>query len=125
MYATRYPQTVDSQAMAGTQDNKDLLAYVISLDTPISRLESREAFESLSEKEKHYCHFLSRASWEGAVICLLQTSPESAPIFLLLKELFSSQSIQALREAAADCVSDEEFKVTRMRVGGGWGGASD
>ena len=89
----------------------DLSAYVIPPDTPISKLEAREAFEGLSEKEKHYCHFLSRASWEGSVICLLQTSPESAPIFLLLKELFSSQSIQTLREATADCVSDEEFKV--------------
>lgn len=91
--------------------SEDLSHFVIPLDTPISKLEARDAFDGLTEREKFYCHFLSRASWEGGVICLLQTSPESVPIFLLLRELFSRQDPGALREAVGDGVSGEEFKA--------------
>ena len=89
----------------------DLSNFIISLDTPISKLEARDAFDGLTEREKLYCHFLARAAWEGGVICLLQTSPESVPIFLLLRELFSRQDPGALRQAVANSVSEEEFKV--------------
>ena len=89
----------------------DLSAYTVPLDTPISALDAEEAFNGLTDDEKHYCHFLSRASWEGAPICLLQTSPESVPLFLLLRELFSRQSVASLRTAVGISLSDDEFKV--------------
>lgn len=93
----------------------DLSSYTIPLDTPISTLDARKAFDGLTEKEKLYCHFLSRAAWEGSTICLLQTSPESVPVFLLLKELFARQSVESLRNAIRDCVSEEEFQVSGLR----------
>ena len=93
----------------------DLSSYTIPLDTPISTLDARKAFDGLTEKEKLYCHFLSRAAWEGSAICLLQTSPESVPVFLLLKELFARQSVESLRNAVRDCVSEEEFQVSGLR----------
>ncbi len=93
--------------------------HTVPLDTPIVRLEVREAFEGLTEREKLYCYYLARASWEGSVICLVQTSPESPPIFLLLRGLFGSQSIQSLREAVRHGLSDEEFKVNGWRQGRG------
>jgi len=93
-------------------------SYIIPSDTPISVLEARDAFNGLTEKEKLYCHFLSRASWEGSTICLLQTSPESSLVFLLLKELFTCQSVAALRDASSEHVSEEEFKVSELTGGG-------
>ena len=90
--------------------------YTIPLDTPISCLEASQAFKGLTEKEKLYCHYLSRAAWEGGYICLLQTSPESVPLFLLLQELFRRQSVSSLREAVKDSFSDDEFKVQYMYV---------
>lgn len=89
----------------------DLLNYTIALDSPISRLEASQAFKGLTDKEKLYCHYLSRAAWEGGTICLLQTSPESVPLFLLLQELFSRQSIASLRDAVKESFTDDEFKV--------------
>ena len=95
--------------------NTGMMADTFTLppDTPISQLQAREAFEGLSEKERRYCHYLSRASWEGSLACLLQTSAESAPAFLLLKALFSAQTPADLRQALAGSVSEEEFQVGR------------
>ena len=91
-------------------------AYTIPLDSPISRLEANQAFKGLTDKERLYCHYLSRAAWEGGTICLLQTSPESTPLFLLLRELFSRQSVASLREAVRHEFTDDEFKVCRHDV---------
>ena len=96
----------------------DLSSYTLPLNTPLSCLQAEEAFNGLSDKEKLYCHFLSRAAWEGAPICLLQTSPESVPIFLLLKELFSRQSPSSLREAVGGVVSEEEFQAVMLYASG-------
>lgn len=85
--------------------------YAVPLDTPISCLDATQSFLGLTSREKLYCHYLSRASWEGSYICLLQTSPESVPIFVLLRELFSRQSVPSLREATKSVANDDEFKV--------------
>lgn len=89
----------------------DTSGFVISTDSPINKLECREAFQGLTDREKYYSHYLSRAGWDGGLICLLQTSPESAPIFLLLKEVFSRQSVKSLREATRESVRESEFQV--------------
>ncbi len=94
--------------MAATIDTSQ---HTIPLDTLISGLDASQSFQGLTEKEKLYCHYLSRAAWEGSYICLLQTSPESVPIFVLLRELFSKQSIQSLQEAVKDVLTENEFKV--------------
>lgn len=94
----------------------DLSNFTVPLDTPISRLEARQSFSGLESKEKLYCHYFSRASWEGCYICLFQTSPESVPAFLFLRELFSRQSVSSLQTACETTVSEEEFKVVESRV---------
>ena len=92
----------------------DTSGFVISPDSPINKLECREAFQGLTDREKYYSHFLSRAGWDGGLICLLQTSPESAPVFLLLKEVFSRQSVESMKEATSHSVSDQEFQVNLL-----------
>lgn len=89
----------------------DLSNFTIALDTPISRLDACQSFNGLSNKEKLYCHYLSRASWEGCYICLFQTSPESVPVFLFLREIFSWQNVSSLKAASESRVSEEEYKV--------------
>jgi dipeptidyl-peptidase-3 len=58
------------------------------------------AFAALTEEEKKYAHFLSLASWNGALICLEQTSPESPQLFGLFTRLFSYQSVESLKASA-------------------------
>lgn len=95
----------------------DLSLYIIPTDTPVSGLDCTEAFNGLTDKEKLYAHYFGRASWEGALICLLQTSPESPGIFLLLQELFRGQSLASLRELATGTtcgLTNEEYNVCIM-----------
>ena len=91
--------------------------FTVPADTPVSKLDAKEAFEGLSEKERLYAHYLCRASWEAAPICLLQTSPESAPVFLLLQRVFSAQSVSSLREtASSQCgLNDQQFNVSQCQ----------
>ena len=91
----------------------------VPLDTPVCTLECASAFEALTDKEKLYAHYLSRASWEGGLIVLLQTSPESGGIFLLLQKLFTSESLENLK-ARCDTlgISSDEFQVRQIVVFG-------
>lgn len=89
----------------------DLSCFTVPLDTPICKLDATQSFNGLEKKEKLYCHYLSRAAWEGAYICLLQTSPESVPIFQLVREVLARQSVSSLQKATQDSVSEDEFKV--------------
>ena len=91
--------------------------FTVPADTPVSKLDAKQAFEGLSEKERLYAHYLCRASWEAAPICLLQTSPESAPVFLLLQRVFSAQSVSSLREIASQCgLNDQQFNVSQCEI---------
>uniref|UniRef100_A0A1X7UPH2 Uncharacterized protein n=1 Tax=Amphimedon queenslandica TaxID=400682 RepID=A0A1X7UPH2_AMPQE len=94
-----------------TDPKEDISLYLIPPDTPVNKLDCTEAFKGLTDKEKLYAHHFGRACWEGGLICLLQTSPESPGIFLLLGELFRGQSLEALKELANGCgLSEDEYK---------------
>jgi hypothetical protein len=58
--------------MGAVDDPKQFSQYMLTLDQPVFSLECGEAFNALTEKEKKYAHFLSRASWYGGLIVLLQ-----------------------------------------------------
>ncbi|KAL3285978.1 hypothetical protein HHI36_000492 [Cryptolaemus montrouzieri] len=77
----------------------DRSLYTLPADQPIVGLEVKSAFNGLSDKEKQYAHFLSKASWVGGLVTLIQTSVESGPIFVLLHKLFSNQSCSDFKAA--------------------------
>merc|ERR1719187_1826880 len=54
----------------------------------------------LGTREQLYSHYLSRASWYGGLVVLLQTSPESPSIFRLFLRLARAQDTASLRAAA-------------------------
>uniref|UniRef100_A0A8C1NY53 Dipeptidyl peptidase 3 n=1 Tax=Cyprinus carpio TaxID=7962 RepID=A0A8C1NY53_CYPCA len=86
--------------------------YYLPNDIGISALDCRVAFRLLSPKEQMYAHYLSRASWYGGLIVLIQTSPESANIYVLLQKIFRLQAPQQLEAAAtAAGLSAEEYQV--------------
>lgn len=71
------------------------------------RLEVREVFEHLNDRDKLYAHHLSRAAWHGTRIILRQVSPEAEQIFDLILELYQSCSghWDCLKES---CGADEQ-----------------
>ena len=55
--------------------------FVFPDDQPLVRLDASTAWDHLTTSEQLYSHYLSRASWWGGLVVLLQTSPESPDIF--------------------------------------------
>ena len=95
----------------------DISPFLISRDTPINKLCCSEAFQGLTDREKKYAHHLGRAGWEGSLICLLQTSPESSAIFLLLQRIFGGQSLSSLKATALKCgMSEDEYQVHLIKL---------
>lgn len=93
--------------------------HSVPLDTPVSVLDCTAAFKGLTDKEKLYAHHLCRASWAGSLICLLQTSPEAGPIFLLLQRLFTHDTPESLRAACEEdgTISKDDFEVSILDDG--------
>lgn len=58
----------------------------------IQNLDFKESFEQLSEEEKNYLYYLSKACWAGQPIVLFQTSIESPALFMIFQMFFSSFS---------------------------------
>ncbi|KAK4883773.1 hypothetical protein RN001_000044 [Aquatica leii] len=83
--------------MSGELDKSQ---FLLPLDQPVVTLDVATAFSQLSNTEKLYAHFLSQAAWTGGLITLLQTSPESGPVFVLLHKLFSAQHPSKFRQTA-------------------------
>lgn len=56
----------------------------------IQNLDFKESFEQLSEEEKNYIYYLSKACWAGQPIVLFQISYESPALFMIFQIFFSS-----------------------------------
>ncbi|XP_013399132.2 dipeptidyl peptidase 3 [Lingula anatina] len=84
--------------MAAPKTN--LSEYILPNDTGVCLLECKTAFEGLTPKERMYAHYIAQAAFNGGLIVLLQTSPESPGIYLLFQKLFRAQSLSDLKELA-------------------------
>ena len=71
--------------MNPNEKTKELLKYY-----SIQNIDFKESFEQLSDEEKSYIYFLSKACWAGQPIVLFQTSYESPALFIIFQTFFSS-----------------------------------
>ncbi|XP_027032578.2 dipeptidyl peptidase 3 [Tachysurus fulvidraco] len=93
--------------------------YYLPNDIGISVLDCAEAFRLLSTKEKLYAHYISRAAWYGGLVVLLQTSPESPPIYVLLQKIFRKQTPTQLDAVAASVgLSSDEYQAFLVYAAG-------
>ncbi|KAJ8348299.1 hypothetical protein SKAU_G00268880 [Synaphobranchus kaupii] len=93
--------------------------YYLPNDIGISPLDCVEAFRQLSPKEQLYAHYLSRAAWYGGLVVLLQTSAESASIYVLLQKMFRRQPPAQLEGVAtAAGLSQEEYQAFLVYAAG-------
>ena len=58
----------------------------------VVNVDFRESFDQLTEEEKKYLYFISKACWTGQLIDLFQTSYESPALFMI----FQMQALQFL-----------------------------
>ena len=74
----------------------------------------------MTEREQLYAHYLSRASFYGGLIVLLQTSIESSSIFRLIHRINCAQPIEELREASVgkNGISDVDFQAFMVYCSG-------
>ena len=93
-----------------------LMEHIV-LDTPIVSVQCAEAFNGLSDAEKTYAYWLSKASNDGALICPLQTSVESGGIFGLLLKFFTFNDISIFGGDLKD-VSTQNFDSFLMYCAG-------
>ncbi|KAK6621537.1 hypothetical protein RUM44_001344 [Polyplax serrata] len=86
--------------------------FILNLNTPVIELNAAQAFENLTQKEKLYSHYYSKASWYGSLICLFQGSPESPLIYSLVLKVFGEQPIGELEQRVLqNGVTQEQFQA--------------
>ncbi|KAK1730790.1 hypothetical protein CaCOL14_002881 [Colletotrichum acutatum] len=69
---------------------QELKHYLADAPPSVVRLEIEKHFEPLTDKQKRYAHFISKASFAGTRIVLRQLSPESEPIYDFIIALHKS-----------------------------------
>ncbi|KAI0383834.1 putative dipeptidylpeptidase III [Hypomontagnella monticulosa] len=90
-------------------DAQELAQYLADAPPSVVRLEIEKHFNALTDRQKRYAHFVSRACFEGSRIVARQISPESEPIydFILALHKSSGGDWKALQAKAG--ISDEEL----------------
>ncbi|KAL2757529.1 hypothetical protein ACRALDRAFT_1028798 [Sodiomyces alcalophilus JCM 7366] len=68
-------------------NSQELAQYLTDAPPSVVRLEIEKHFEALTDKQKRYAHFISKASFAGNRIVLRQVSPESEDIYDFLISL--------------------------------------
>ncbi|KAI1105219.1 putative dipeptidylpeptidase III [Jackrogersella minutella] len=71
-------------------DAQELKQYLADAPPSVVRLEIEKHFDALTDRQKRYAHFISRASFYGTRIVARQISPESEPIFDFILALHKS-----------------------------------
>ena len=59
------------------------MAKHIALDSRVQNLEFDKPWSFLTEQEKNYAYYLTKASWSGVRILLHQICYEAPPLFLI------------------------------------------
>ncbi|KAG5813677.1 hypothetical protein H9Q74_012556 [Fusarium xylarioides] len=101
------------------------------IEPPAQKLEIKEAFEQLSNKEKCYAHYMREAAFHGSRIIMRQVSPESESIFNLVLELWKAcegdwPSLAAKADVNEEALSEFlDYAATAMENLGNYKGYGD
>ncbi|KAJ3287177.1 hypothetical protein HK104_008727 [Borealophlyctis nickersoniae] len=92
--------------------------YYADSDAPICRLEVKKHFDSLSDQEAKYAHYIAKASWAASKALATTISPEAPILYDMFIDAFSEPSTSSPRRIRKDlkewkskaAVSDEAWK---------------
>ena len=102
------------------------MSQFIKAETRVQRLDFDKAWEFLTETERNYAYYMSKASWAGAKMVFHQISYEAPPLFLLFQAYFCEKDFQALEESAlASGATAEEWVEFIAYVAGFYGNFSN
>ena len=76
------------------------MAKHIRLDSRVQNLEYASSWSQLSDQEKNYAYYMSKASWAGVFINLHQVSYEGPILFCLFQAYFADKNFDELQQAA-------------------------
>ena len=100
----------------------------IKLDTRVQNLEYSSSWSQLTETERNYAYYMSKASWAGALTVLHQISYEAPPLFCIFQAYFADKNfdeLEAAAMAAVDGLTEDEWKQFIAYVGGFYGNMSN
>lgn len=66
--------------------------YLVPVELPIAKLECRDSFNSLEDKDKHYAYNFYKSCWSGIGIIAAQVSEESKDLLKLVRLMFTDSS---------------------------------
>jgi len=91
--------------------NSAMSQFIYPDDQPVVRLDASTAFDLLGSSEQLYSHYLSKASWYGGLVVLLQTSTEAPDIFRLIQKINTTETVENLKNAAKNegSLNDQEI----------------
>ena len=82
----------------------------IKLDTRVQNLQFAKAWEHLTEREKNYAYWMSKASWAGSLMVYHQLCYEAPALFCVFMAYFSDPDFKKLEQCAAGAgISAEEW----------------
>lgn len=90
-------------------DAQELKQYLADAPPSVVKLEIEKHFDALTDRQKRYAHFVSRASFQGTRIVARQISPESEPIFDFILALHKSSEGDWKALQAKAGISDEDL----------------
>ena len=70
-------------------NSNEVVKQILKINS-IQNISFKDSFEQLSDEEKNYIYYLSKACWAGQPIVLFQTSYESPALFIIFQTFFSS-----------------------------------
>lgn len=102
------------------------MAKHIRADSRIQNLNYSTSWQHLSEKERNYAYYMSKASWEGALITLHQMCYEAPALFCIFQAYFADKNFDELQNRAQmNGVTEEEWANFIAYAGGFYGNMSN